>query len=77
MDALRGKVALVTGASAGIGLHLVHTLLERGVKVVGCARRVENITAPRKELEGNLFAYKVSNIFGHSSLQLRPCLDCF
>lgn len=42
---LRGKTAIVTGASSGIGAATVAKLREAGVKVVGGARRVERIDA--------------------------------
>jgi len=35
-------VAIVTGASSGIGLGLTHALLERGWRVVGTARSISN-----------------------------------
>eukprot|EP00800_Vazella_pourtalesii_P007739 TRINITY_DN20598_c0_g1_i1.p1 TRINITY_DN20598_c0_g1~~TRINITY_DN20598_c0_g1_i1.p1 ORF type:complete len:266 (-),score=59.79 TRINITY_DN20598_c0_g1_i1:76-843(-) len=38
-----GKVALVTGASAGIGLHLLKSLSTSGVRCVGCARNISKI----------------------------------
>lgn len=40
---LSGQVAFVTGASQGIGLHLVTALAERGVNVAGMARRPERL----------------------------------
>jgi NAD(P)-dependent dehydrogenase (short-subunit alcohol dehydrogenase family) len=36
---LRGKTAVVTGASRGIGLAIVQALLDEGVTVIGAARR--------------------------------------
>src|SRR5918999_1261071 len=42
---LRGKTAIVTGASSGIGAATVRRLREAGVRVAGGARRVERIEA--------------------------------
>lgn len=42
---LTGKVALVTGASGGLGLHFAHTLAEAGAKVALAARRMEQLEA--------------------------------
>ncbi|XP_068441255.1 dehydrogenase/reductase SDR family member 11-like [Clinocottus analis] len=43
MDRWRGRVALVTGASVGIGAAVAEELVRCGMKVVGCARDVEKI----------------------------------
>jgi 3-hydroxy acid dehydrogenase / malonic semialdehyde reductase len=43
--ALEGKTAVVTGASSGIGASTVRKLREAGARVVGGARRVEQIDA--------------------------------
>ena len=37
---LTGKTAVVTGASRGIGLATVRTLIDEGVGVVGAARTI-------------------------------------
>ena len=43
MEQWKGKVAFVTGASAGIGYDLSRRLCELGMNVVGCARNIEKI----------------------------------
>ena len=49
MDELAGQVALVTGASTGIGRHLVEGLTARGMAVAGLARGEDRLrtTWPR------------------------------
>ncbi|XP_064091517.1 dehydrogenase/reductase SDR family member 11-like isoform X2 [Macrobrachium nipponense] len=51
MDRWRGRVALVTGASAGIGAAICRRLVEAGMVVVGAARAVERIESLSRELE--------------------------
>jgi NAD(P)-dependent dehydrogenase (short-subunit alcohol dehydrogenase family) len=47
---LSGQVALVTGASTGIGRHLVEGLAARGVAVAGMARNEQRLTTAMAEV---------------------------
>ncbi|KAI9560320.1 hypothetical protein GHT06_014337 [Daphnia sinensis] len=61
MDRWVGRVALVTGASVGIGAAICRKLVECGLVVVGCARNVEKIRKLGEGLEsakGKLHAYQ-------------------
>ena len=44
-SSLRGRVAIVTGASSGVGWAVSHALAEEGVHVVATARRAERLNA--------------------------------
>lgn len=43
MDKWKGKVALVTGASVGIGANITKALANSGMIVIGLSRRVDAI----------------------------------
>ncbi|XP_076461369.1 dehydrogenase/reductase SDR family member 11-like [Babylonia areolata] len=61
MERWVGRVALVTGASAGIGYSVTKALVERGMKVVACARNIAAIQKLGEELSehpGSLTAVK-------------------
>ena len=45
MNRMNGKVALITGASSGIGWATSEALASRGASVVLAARRQEELTA--------------------------------
>ena len=47
MERWKGRVAIVTGASAGIGYELSKRLVQLGVVVVGCARNIAAIEVRR------------------------------
>lgn len=47
---LRDKVAVVTGASSGLGRAFAIALVQKGAHVYGLARRVERLNALRDEL---------------------------
>lgn len=51
MPALEGKSAVVTGASSGIGAATALALAREGARVVGGARRTEQISSPVTPLE--------------------------
>ncbi|XP_047108605.1 dehydrogenase/reductase SDR family member 11-like [Schistocerca piceifrons] len=64
MERYAGRVALVTGASSGIGAAIAQALLRRGLTVVGLARRVDRVKALElKDAPGKLYAIQgdVSN----------------
>lgn len=61
MEKWQGKLAVVTGASAGIGAAIVKDLANAGINVIGLARRAEKIQEIIKsigETSGKVYAYK-------------------
>jgi NAD(P)-dependent dehydrogenase (short-subunit alcohol dehydrogenase family) len=49
---LKGKKAIVTGASRGIGRSIAETLADEGVDLAICSRSAESLESARKDLEG-------------------------
>ncbi|XP_044763573.1 farnesol dehydrogenase-like [Coccinella septempunctata] len=52
MERWNGKIAVVTGASAGLGAAICRKLVEEGINVVGFARRKELIDQLAEDIEG-------------------------
>src|ERR1700733_14838261 len=52
MESLKDRVAIVTGASRGIGLGIATGLVRQGAKVCGTARKAEALEAAVAELGG-------------------------
>ena len=50
---MSGKVAMVTGASSGFGVHFAKIMAARGAKVVVAARRVERLEALVAEIKAD------------------------
>src|SRR5260370_35190825 len=48
---LSGKVALVTGASSGLGVHFARTLASAGASVAIAARRADRLASLQAELQ--------------------------
>lgn len=53
MERWKGRVALVTGASVGIGAAVTRALVQHGMRVVGCARNVDKIEVSHKKTSDN------------------------
>nr|XP_002130309.1 dehydrogenase/reductase SDR family member 11-like [Ciona intestinalis] len=62
MDRWLGKVAVVTGASSGIGEAIAKKFVGHGMKVVGCARNEEKLKQIASEIngkgQGEMFPFK-------------------
>ena len=51
MEDLKGKTALITGASSGFGADFAHILAQKGMNLVITARREEKLNSLKQEIE--------------------------
>ena len=67
---ITGRVALVTGASSGLGAHFAETLAENGAKVVLVARRADRLDALKKKIEaaGGQAAVAEADVLDHAAM---------
>ncbi len=65
---LTDKIALVTGASAGLGAQISRDLVARGARVFGLARREERLAALQQEL-GNAFVPLAADVTSEEAIQ--------
>jgi NAD(P)-dependent dehydrogenase (short-subunit alcohol dehydrogenase family) len=72
---LSGKVALVTGASSGLGAHFAHCLGEAGATVVLAARRADRLKSLQAELAGKGVTAKAVDLDVQSAESVAAALD--
>ena len=80
MTSLRGRVAIVTGASRGIGLGIATELVRRGAKVCVTARKAEPLTAALAEIGGPDVAIAVpgkADDTGHQAEVIATTIEAF
>ncbi|OWR32705.1 short-chain dehydrogenase [Saccharibacillus sp. O23] len=59
---LKGKVALITGGSSGIGLTTARLFIEQGAKVVITGRNLDKLQAVQQELGENALALQADSV---------------
>jgi NAD(P)-dependent dehydrogenase (short-subunit alcohol dehydrogenase family) len=72
---LGGKVALVTGASSGLGSHFAHCLGEAGASVVIAARRADRLQSLQAELTKKGLAAKAVDLDVQSADSVAAALE--
>jgi NAD(P)-dependent dehydrogenase (short-subunit alcohol dehydrogenase family) len=72
---LGGKVALVTGASSGLGAHFAHCLGEAGASVVLAARRADRLQSLQAELAKKRITARAVDLDVQSGDSIAAALD--
>ncbi len=78
MKKLENKVAVITGATSGMGLQTAKRYLKEGAKVVLTGRSQEKLDALKPELEGEYLLVKAeASSVGDSEKLIRATVDTF
>jgi NAD(P)-dependent dehydrogenase (short-subunit alcohol dehydrogenase family) len=80
MGRLEGRVAVVTGASRGIGLAIAHRLVEEGARVCITARKPETLALAVEELGGTdraIFVAGKADDVAHQADAVARTIDAF
>ncbi len=73
MERWVGRVALITGASSGIGAAVTECLLRHGMNVVGCSRNIEAIEVLKPSQLFGIIAQATESCFFTSRALLNSC----
>ena len=77
MKNLIGKTAIVTGASRGIGVHIVDSLTKNVVNVIGIARSKEGLKTTAKIVENNQGEFSFLEFDLSDTLKISNLVDKF
>ena len=59
---IKGKTALITGASRGIGMGICKDLADEGVNIIACSRTLKNLNDLKKTLNDKKHLYIKSDL---------------
>jgi NAD(P)-dependent dehydrogenase (short-subunit alcohol dehydrogenase family) len=72
---LTGRVALVTGASSGIGRHMANVLAQAGAHVIVAARRADKLQSLVEEIKANGAQASAVSLDVTSAESVKACFD--